>query len=409
MAERQKVEAALQQAQRLEAIGQLTGGVAHDFNNLLTVVVGQAEMIIAAANGDERIVRMAGATRRAAERGAQLTSQLLAFARRQQLRPVLAAVQPLLVDVSQLVRRVIGEAITVEVSAEPDLWLAHLDPGQFESAILNLAINARDAMPTGGRLTISARNAPVAGAEARRLDLMPGDYVTVGVTDTGAGMAPEVQRRAFEPFFTTKDIGKGTGLGLAQIYGFVKQSGGTATIDSALGAGTTVTLYFPRAEGRSAEEVPAAVDSAPVQGRGRTILLVEDQPEVREVIEMALAGFGFRILTAPDGVAARTVLESDEVIDLLLTDVVMPNGVSGLDLAQDARRLRQDIRIVLVSGYLRDADSRTVGVPGLILLEKPFSQKELAETVASALEDGRTGGTIPPRGGPPTSRVRSSV
>ena len=392
MDERRRAEVALQQAQRLEALGRLTGGVAHDFNNLLTVVVAQAEAIIAAAGDNHDIARMATAAQRAAERGARLTSQLLAFGRHQQLRSVAVAVYPLVANISDLVRRAIGEAVTVELSADLELWPSRLDVAQFESAVLNLAINARDAMPAGGRLTIKAQNASVAEAEAQRLDLAPGDYVVIGVTDTGTGMTPTVLQRAFEPFFTTKDVGKGSGLGLAQIYGFARQSGGTAAIVSAVGAGTTVTLYFPKADTGIVEAESPAVENSTVQGRGKTVLLVEDRLDVRGAVEAALDGMGFRVLTAPDGAVARTTLESTEAIDLLLTDVVMPNGVSGLDLAQEARRLRQDIKVVLMSGFLRSTDSRMAAAADFHFLEKPFRQAQLAETIAAALSGDSGGG-----------------
>jgi signal transduction histidine kinase/DNA-binding response OmpR family regulator len=384
MEERRRAEAALQHAQRLEALGQLTGGVAHDFNNLLTVVIAQAELIIASSKGNESIVRMAAAAQRVAERGAQLTSQLLAFARRQPLRPVTVELPLLMANIGDLVRRAVGESITVELTIEAGLWTPCLDAAQFESAILNLAINARDAMPNGGRLVVEARNAPATSGRARPPELPPGDYVVVSVRDTGVGMSPEVLRRAFEPFFTTKDVGKGTGLGLAQIYGFARQSGGTATIDSALGKGTIVAMYFPMAEARSVGATTFKA-SRTVEGHGRTVLLVEDQADVREVLEVYLAHLGFRTLTAADGLAARTVLQSDKPIDLLVTDVVMPNGVSGLDLAQDARRLRQDIKVVFVSGYFRDTDNRIAAFPDAILLLKPFNEMQLAEVLARAL------------------------
>ncbi|HJU17667.1 MAG TPA: response regulator [Stellaceae bacterium] len=396
MAERQRVEAALQQAQRLEAIGRLTGGVAHDFNNLLTVVIGQAEAIMATAEGNQRVARMAAAALRAAERGAQLTHQLLSFSGRQQLRPVALGLDTVIRDIGDLVRRTIGETITVEIRVDPGLWPSHLDPAQFESAILNLAINARDAMPGGGRLVIAGRNAVVTGNKARRLDLRPGEYVVVSAADTGIGMTAEVRRRAFEPFYTTKDIGAGTGLGLSQIYGFARQSGGTAVIESAPGEGTTVALYLPRSESPVAQEPPAARRQVR-PGTGKTILVVEDQADVRDLIEMSLAALGYRILTASDGVAARAVLESNETVDLLLTDVVMPNGVSGLDLAREARRLRQDLKVVLVSGYLRDAPNRGVELADLMFLEKPFLQAELADTVAAALGDGAAEDHLPTR------------
>src|SRR5690348_1574655 len=293
---------------------------------------------------------MAAWAQRAAERGAQLTNQLLSFSGRQQLKPVTLSVDKLIRSVGDLVRRTIGETITVEISVDPELWRSHLDPAQFESAILNLAINARDAMPGGGRLAIDGRNVTVGDSEARRLDLAPGDYVITSVSDTGSGMTAEVRRRAFEPFYTTKDIGKGTGLGLSQIYGFVRQSGGTATIDSAPGEGTTVALYLPRAHVAGREEGVAARRREPRRGGGKTILVVEDQADVRDMLETSLRELDYRVVTASDGVEARQLLESDEPLDLLLTDVVMPRGVSGLDLAEEARRLRPGLKIVLISG-----------------------------------------------------------
>jgi PAS domain S-box-containing protein len=388
MERRRKVEAALHQAQRLEAIGQLTGGIAHDFNNLLTIVIGQTEAITLAAKDDPRITRMTAATLRAAERAAQLTSQLLAFSGRQQLRLETVELDQLLLEAGDLARRAVGETVTVKISVGPRLWRSRLDPAQFESAILNLAINARDAMPDGGRLTIGARHATVASDNAKRLDLTPGEYVVVRVSDTGVGMSREVRRRAFEPFYTTKDVGKGTGLGLAQIYGFARQSGGTVTIDSLPGKGTTVRLYLPRTTSRIANEELSSSKRKMLQGHGKTILVVEDQPDVREIIEMSLGDLDYRILTAADGQAARQVLESNETIDLLLTDIVMPNGVSGLELAHEARQLRQGLGVVVVSGYHREFESQTDNDPGLIFLEKPFRPTELADTIAEVLAGG---------------------
>jgi PAS domain S-box-containing protein len=386
MEQRRRAEAAIQQAQRLEAVGQLTGGVAHDFNNLLTVVMGQSEAIGEAATDDD-IRRRAAAVHRAAERGARLTGQLLAFSRRQRLSPQRVRIERLMTDIDELVRRAVGETVAVEFGADPDLWPSLVDPVQFESAILNLAINAKDAMPEGGRLTILASNTAVGGGEALRLDIPPGDYVMVGVTDTGTGMPADVRDHAFEPFFTTKDIGKGTGLGLAQTYGFVRQSGGTVALHSAVGRGTTVFLYLPRAAAEDPERAPPPrTPVVPEAGHGKTILVVEDQPAVRDAIESSLCDLGYRVLTASDGVEAGDVLERDRSVDLLLTDLVMPNGISGLDLAERARRLRQDLKIVLVSGYSPDA--RIDGGAqrdGFVFLEKPFRQAELAACIAAAL------------------------
>jgi PAS domain S-box-containing protein len=384
MVERQKAEAALERIQRFEAIGQLTGGMAHDFNNLLTVILCQAEKISLEADGNERIRHMAGATMRAAERGAQLTNQLLSFAGRQRLRPVTLAAYGLLQDIGEMVRRTIGETIIVDVLIDRELWLVRLDPAQLESAILNLAINARDAMPSGGLLTITAKNTTISADDQSSLGLASGDYVVIRVADTGVGMSAEVQHHAFEPFYTTKEVGKGTGLGLAQVYGFARQSGGTAAIESLPGDGTTAVLYLPRASGvvehgrRSRDKQRRRV------AERRRILLVEDQAEVRHAIKTMLDDLGHIVSTAADGVIARSVLESKKVIDLLLTDVVMPNGISGLDLARDAGRLRPGLKIVVMSGYLRETRNREIGLPGVLLLEKPFDQAQLAEMIAAA-------------------------
>ena len=303
-AERRRLQALAQQAQRLEAIGQLTGGVAHDFNNLLTVIIAQAESIIRAAPDNERVLGMAKSVHRVAERGAQLTAQLLAFSRRQLLRPEHVVLQRLMLATGDLVRRVIGEAITVEIDADPTIWPLLVDPAQFESAIVNLAANARDAMPGGGRLKIAMRNAAVTEAEALHLDLPSGDYVIVSVSDTGEGMSPEVQQRCFEPFYTTKDVGKGTGLGLSQVYGFARQSGGTATVESAEGNGTTISLYLPRTNTEPEEAAPTS-EAVAVSGRNRMVLIVEDQADVREIIEKWLRELNYRVLVSADGIEAR--------------------------------------------------------------------------------------------------------
>ncbi|HKS88392.1 MAG TPA: ATP-binding protein [Stellaceae bacterium] len=385
--ERHRIEEMLRESQKLEAVARLTGGVAHDFNNLLTVVSGHAETLLASLD-DKRMQQMAGAIQRSVDRGARLTGQLLAFSRRQTLRPSAITFAQLTGGVDDLVRRAAGETVRVAFEAEPDLWPIHADMQQFEAALLNLVVNARDAMPEGGHLVIRARNAVVGEPDAARLDLPGGDYVAISVSDTGTGMPAEVREHAFEPFFTTKDVGKGTGLGLAQIYGFAKQSGGAVTLESTMGSGTTVSLYLPRGEAGAADgELPARAE-APEAGQGRTVLLVEDQPPVREVIEMYLDTLGFRVMTAADGIAAQALLESAEPIDLLVTDVVMPNGVSGPALAESARRLRQDLRVVLVSGHPIDIQREATDVPaGFVFLKKPFRRRELAEAIARAYRE----------------------
>jgi CheY-like chemotaxis protein len=354
----------------------------------LTVVAGHSERIMAAVDGNEEIASMAAAIQRAAERGARLTGQLLAFSRRQNLRTAVVTADRLLTGIDDLIRRATGETIEMAYSAAPDLWPMLIDPAQFESSLLNLVVNARDAMPSGGRLTITVQNAPIGRGEASRLEVTPGDYIRVAVADTGTGMPPEMREHAFEPFFTTKDVGKGTGLGLAQVYGFVKQSGGAVTIDSAPGDGTTISLYLPRAiAGAIAAEAPSADTADPLDAQGKTILVVEDQPDVLDVIELSLRASGYRVLTAADGVAASRLIESGETVDLLLTDVVMPNGMSGIDLAFAIQRRRPDIRIVLMSGFPRGhADSLS---RRFVFIEKPFRRGELADTVAAAFQQTR--------------------
>jgi PAS domain S-box-containing protein len=385
MLEHGKAEMALQAAQRLEAIGRLTGGVAHDFNNLLTVVAGQAELMLKAAGQNEAVHRSVAAIQRAADRGAKLTAQLLAFSRRQNLRPSVVAIDRLIASFDVLFRRAAGETIQVDFRAAPDLWPALVDPAQFESALLNLVINARDAMPDGGRITIQARNKEVSREEAARLDIATGSYVVASVADTGIGMSPDVREHAFEPFFTTKDIGKGTGLGLAQIYGFAKQSGGAVSIDSTLGKGTIVSLYLPKSDGRVADE-PAAVPITANIRHGETVLIVEDQPEVREIVEELLADLGYRVLTASDSAAARNILRGDGPIALMLTDMVMPGGTNGRDLIEEARRLRQDMKFILMSGYARDFQGDVGTSQKFAFIEKPFKPAELAALIDQVLD-----------------------
>jgi CheY-like chemotaxis protein len=293
-------------------------------------------------------------------------------------------VDGLLHAVADLARRTIGESITVETVFDTDIWPLHVDPAQVESAILNLAINARDAMPSGGRLVIKAINARTRTAEKRLLGLMPGDYVAISVSDTGTGMTAEVQEHAFEPFYSTKEVGKGTGLGLSQVYGFARQTGGTAAIKSVPGEGTTVLLYLPRATRLADEHVSLLGQTPPRPTERKRVLLVEDEAEVRESIEAMLIDLGHLVLAAADGAAARQVLESSDEIDLLVTDAVMPHGVTGLDLVRDAQQIRPGLKTVLISGYLREAHDGPPKPPGLIFLEKPFLLAQLADAIASA-------------------------
>jgi PAS domain S-box-containing protein len=389
IAERERAEAALARAQRLEAIGQLTGGVAHDFNNLLTVIVGNLDMMDRAVGDPERVRRLASAALAAAGRGERLTQQLLAFARRQPLRPEVVGVNRLLRDLEPLLRRAVGEALEVTLDLDEDLRPCRVDPGQFEAAVLNLAVNARDATPAGGRITVSTRGLtlPAPDSDAPE-ELAPGDWLMIAVRDTGSGIPADVLPRVFDPFFTTKDVGKGSGLGLSQVYGFVNQSGGQVRIDSPPGAGTTVQIWLPSAAG--AEEPAAAlrpaVPAGGLAGNGETVLVVEDDADVRAVAVETLQALGYRVVTAADGVEAVETLKGGHAIDLLFTDVVMPRGINGAELARHAQELRPGLRVLLASGYTAQALTSEHGVVhGFPLLRKPYRGAELAREVRAAL------------------------
>ena len=390
MAERERAEAALARAQRLEAIGQLTGGVAHDFNNLLTVIVGNLDMMERAADDPQRVRRLTAVALAAAGRGERLTQQLLAFARRQPLRPEVVDVNRLVRDFEPLVRRAVGEAIEVAFVLGPDLPFCRIDPGQFEAAVLNLAVNARDATPEGGRVVIETRGVTLPSEDAPP-DLPPGACIVLTVRDTGTGIPDDVLPKVFDPFFTTKDIGKGSGLGLSQVYGFVRQSGGQVRIDTLPGQGTAVQIWLPCAatdEAHPSAPRPTLLEDALV-ARGETVLVVEDDADVRDVSVETLRALGYRVLTASDGVEALEVLERTDGIDLLFTDVVMPRGMNGAELARRAQGLRPGLRVLLTSGYTAQALSSEHGIaPGLPLLRKPYRGAELAREVRAALASG---------------------
>jgi PAS domain S-box-containing protein len=379
--EQRRVEEQLRRSQRMEAVGKLTGGVAHDFNNLLTIIIGNLELL--ADERDPRRQRLVQSALRAAGRGARLTAQLLAFARLQRLHPETIRAEALLAESRDLLRRAAGETIRLEIDVAADPWPCRIDAAQFESSILNAVLNARDAMPpSGGTIRITTRNVAIGPQDGAALELTPGDYVAVAVADDGGGMPPEVTERAFEPFFTTKEVGQGSGLGLSQLYGFARQSGGTATLDSAVGRGTVVMIYLPRAADEPVAEAAGSrklVRAVP----GRTVLAVEDHPEVLEYVTNTLEELGYRVLTAADGVAALAILHSDAPIDLLFSDIVMPNGLSGIDLAREARRLRRDLRILLTTGYA----GNTVSDAGddWEILAKPYRPADLAAKLAEVL------------------------
>ena len=391
ISERRALDERLRQSQKLEAIGQLTGGVAHDFNNLLTVILGNAELLREQLSTQPQLARLAEMTANAAERGAELTNRLLAFARQQALQPQAVDVNTLIAGIGGLLRRTLSESITIEFLPAPELWTTEVDPGQLESALLNIVLNARDAMVDGGSLTIETANATLdADYAAQQPEVRPGDYVLVSVSDTGAGMPTEVAARAFEPFFTTKDVGKGSGLGLSMVYGFVKQSGGHARLYSEPGEGTTVKLYFPRA-GVPTAMAPPEEAATRTAGGNEHILIVEDDPLVRAHLEAQLRALGYRVSAAEHGPAALRYLRDTPDVDLLLTDIVMPGCMNGREVAEAALHLRPRLKVLFTSGYTDNAIAHHGRLdPGVHLLNKPYRRQELADKVRRALD-----GTLP--------------
>jgi two-component system NtrC family sensor kinase len=373
---RELAEATLRQSQKLEAIGQLTGGVAHDFNNLLTIIIGNLDFALR-QKPDERLRRLVGNAMSGAERAAQLTRRLLAFSRRQPLEPRPLNASRLIAGMSDLLRTSLGQDIVVETGYAGDLWLTEVDPAELESAILNLAINGRDAMKRKGRLTIRTFNAVLderacVGFEGAR----PGEYVVIAVSDTGEGMTPETIEKAFDPFFTTKPTGAGTGLGLSQIYGFVKQSGGHTRIESEIGRGTAISLYLPRT--LAAEPPPSSREPpAHLMGLGEAILVVEDDAAVRGYIVALLGELAYTVIEASRGEEALQLIGTEARIDLLLTDMVMP-GINGRALAEAARRKRPGLRVLFMTGYAPDAISERWLRPGMSLIQKPLMRDDLA-------------------------------
>ena len=377
-------EAALRQAQRMEAIGQLASGVAHDFNNLLTTVIGNVDRISLHRDATPHLRQLAEAALRAAMRGASLTAQLLAFARRQSLYSSVVRIGGLLDAMLPLIEDAAGETISVSCKLGPDLWPTRIDPGQLEAALLNLAVNARDAMPRGGTLRIEARNAIVDASKATRLAIPPGDYVIIMIVDTGVGMPADVADRAFEPFFTTKGTGKGTGLGLSMVYGFARQSGGTAEIESRVGIGTTIKLYFPRSEETVPGDQPPSVARPPVP-RKTSILVVEDQDGVRQLAADALEEYGHEVKTARTAEEALEILVRDPRIQLLLTDIILPGGMTGMDLVRKARELAPDLKVLTISGNATDESTRAPDLDHCAFLPKPFRPSDLNRAVDELL------------------------
>jgi PAS domain S-box-containing protein len=382
-----QTELALQQAQKMEAIGNLTGGVAHDFNNLLQVVAGNLQLLAKDVTGNEKAERRIANALAGVNRGSKLASQLLAFGRRQALDPKVVNVGRLIRGMDEMLRRTIGEGVEIETIVSGGLWNSLIDPMQIENALLNLAINARDAMEGFGKLTIEVGNAYIDDSYARlHDDVEPGQYVALSVTDTGSGMSPELMTKVFEPFFSTKPEGKGTGLGLSMVYGFVKQTGGHVKIYSELGHGTTVKMYLPRA--MQQEDVEVARHDGPVEGGQETILVAEDDEGVRATVVELLQELGYRVLKAPDASAALSIIESGVNIDLLFTDVVMPGQLKSAELARKAKERVPDIGILFTSGYTENSIVHGGRLdPGVQLLSKPYSREQLARKIRHVLNN----------------------
>ena len=374
--ERAQTEASLAQAQRLETVGRLTGGVAHDFNNLLTVVIGGLDMILKHPEDSARVRRLGEAALAAGRRGERLTRQLLAFSRRQELKLEVTDLGALVAQAEPLVRRAVGEAVDLQVDCAPDVGFSKVDAAQLEAALLNLVVNAADATPPGGRIRVEAARVQLKAGEVS--GAAAGDHVRIAVADTGSGMPPEVLARVFEPFFTTKEVGKGTGLGLAQVFGFVSQCGGAVSIDSAVGRGTTVNLYLPAVLGAqaAAKPHPAAVETAWAQGA--RVLLVEDDAAVRAVTETLLEEMGCDVASEAEGASALRRLERGEAFDVVISDIVMPGGMSGVDLARAASVVRPELPIVLTTGYAGERGGPAGGELAWPVLRKPFRAEQLA-------------------------------
>ncbi|MDH3581404.1 MAG: response regulator [Hyphomicrobiales bacterium] len=380
-----QVERQLQQSQKMEAIGQLTGGIAHDLNNILAVIQGGVELLAKDKNVDPPLIRT---VLRATSRGSDLIHRLLAFSRRQPLNPQSVDLTELVGEMADIVTRTLGETIELDIAPAPGLWAVKADVRQVENAILNLAVNAQDAMPDGGRLTIRCTNVRLDQADTKLdPDVTLGDYVVLKVTDTGIGMSPDVRSQAFEPFFTTKDFEQGTGLGLSMVYGFAQQSGGFANIVSEENKGTTVQLYLPRTQEQRTDKEKPACGPAP-QGNGELILVIEDDADVRRMTVKQLEVLGYRSIDVADAAAAREVLSAGDPLDLVLSDVVLPGGTSGPEFVDETLRSRPDLRFLFMSGYSIEAivSSGTLN-PAINLLSKPFRRQDLAKAVKRALTE----------------------
>jgi len=384
--ERQKIAAALAQSQKMEAVGQLTGGLAHDFNNMLTGIVGSLELLQArlAQGRIEQLGRYVGMAQQGAQRAAALTQRLLAFSRRQTLDSKATDLTKLVAGMTELIRSTVGPGIAIETVLQKELWSTLCDPHQLENALLNLCINARDAMPEGGRLTIGTENTHLTPAQAATLpEAEPGEYAVLCVADTGCGMLPEVIARAFDPFFTTKPLGQGTGLGLSMVYGFVQQSGGHVQINSKVGQGTTVRLYLPRHDGAGQASPSEHGSAVPAQAVAQgTVLVVDDEPPVRMLISDVLIDLGYAVKVAWNGPSALQTLSAHDRVDLLVTDVGMPGGMNGRQLADAAREQRPGLKVLFITGY---ADTILSGKgllgTGMAVMTKPFAISDLAAKI----------------------------
>lgn len=376
-------ERQLYQSQKLDSIGKLTGGVAHDFNNMLTVISGNTETLVASLKEQPELQRTARLIDDAAERCAELIQHLLAFARRQPLQPRNVEINAAIADIAKLLRPTLGEQIQIETVLEQGPMTAHIDPSRLTNAVLNMAINARDAMPNGGKLLLETHRVVLDEAARANVDVRPGPYVMLAVSDTGTGMPPDVQEKAFEPFFTTKEVGKGSGLGLSMVYGFVKQSGGHIKIYSEQGHGTTIKLYLPPGEGTA----DVAASAAPhAEGGAETIFVVEDDTLVRNFVTAQLQSLGYRTVAAADSKAALQLIEAGQAFDLLFTDVVIPGGMSGRELAEEVAKRRPGLKVLYTSGYTDNAIVHHGKLDdGVMLLTKPYRRNQLAEMIRKAL------------------------
>jgi len=374
-----QAQAALFQSQKMETLGQLTGGIAHDFNNLLTIIVNNLDLLTRHVTGG-RETRLIESAQRAAERGARLTQQLLAFSRRQPLQPALHNPNTLIEGFEAVLRRACGETVRLKLSLPSRVSTINVDGAQFEAALLNLVVNARDAMPAGGELTVAVGETVVSEQQAAPRGIPAGPYVSLSVQDTGIGMPKEVAARVFEPFFTTKEVGKGTGLGLSQVYGFITQSGGHIEVDSEPGKGTTITMLLPaHGDGQEPGEEDASDTVRPARHTAGTVLIVEDEPAVLDVATEIFDSLGYDVLTASDAMQAIEVLKREVPIDVLFSDVIMPNGMNGVELSRKARELRPGIKVLLASGYPMSALPSEGFEEGISFISKPYRWTELAD------------------------------